>query len=140
MTCRQKLMIEHPECVGDEFEVGCCGCPSHYGYLPDPNPKGCENEDCHECWDREIPGTPPVFVGCLDTDPYHNNDIPNSFEYLSDMGKQRIFVTILERFKHYYTGELMFRVRESSSDGWVCERFYNETTVMDWLKKRVEEA
>ena len=55
MTCREKLAMEHPDCVGPEFEVGCCGCPSHYGYLEDRN--DCEHSDCSACWDREIPDT-----------------------------------------------------------------------------------
>lgn len=56
MTCREKLMKEHPECISDSFTGGCADCPSSYGYLPDPN-KYCHVTDstCRDCWDREIP-------------------------------------------------------------------------------------
>lgn len=55
MTCREKLKLEHPECVGDQFHGGCCNCPSDYGYLDDPS--GCRTAaiTCAACWDREIP-------------------------------------------------------------------------------------
>lgn len=54
MTCREKLMKEHPEKVSKEYNGGCAGCPSTYGYLP--NPKWCNSScNCTMCWDREIP-------------------------------------------------------------------------------------
>ena len=52
MTCKEKLKIEHPECVSAEFHGGCKGCPSDYGYLPDP--EWCDDDNCELCWDREI--------------------------------------------------------------------------------------
>lgn len=54
MTCREKLKLEHPEKCSDRFYLGVTGCPSHYGYLGDPE---CGNGvmDCKTCWDREIP-------------------------------------------------------------------------------------
>lgn len=56
MTCREKLMKEHPEKVGDKYNGGCSLCPSEYGYLD--NPKWCNPKyNCARCWNREIPGT-----------------------------------------------------------------------------------
>ena len=57
MTFREKLMMEHPECVGSEFNGGCKLCPRHYGY--EDNRNFCQNKDsdCKKCWDREIPET-----------------------------------------------------------------------------------
>ena len=56
MTCRERLKIEHPDCV-DEFRFvgGCENCPSTYNYLDDPD--FCDSSDptCKACWDREIP-------------------------------------------------------------------------------------
>lgn len=53
MTCREKLKLEHPDCVGDEYGYGVKGCPSDYGYLPDPR---CATTPCGSvCWEREIP-------------------------------------------------------------------------------------
>ena len=64
MTCREKLKMEHPDKVGNEFPGGCVFCPSSYGYLDDPlecNTLNCGGSDlCSKCWDREIPETGPA--------------------------------------------------------------------------------
>lgn len=60
MTCREKLMKEHPSCVSIQYFGGCEGCPNTYGYLPRPD--YCEfgkRDTCEKCWNREIPGTEP---------------------------------------------------------------------------------
>lgn len=64
MTCREKLKIEHPECVDESICCGgCSGCPHHYGYLD--RPRYCNDryipveEGCTRCWDREISETLP---------------------------------------------------------------------------------
>lgn len=72
MTCREKLAIEHPECVDKDFWGGCESCPSKYGYLEDPKvcPKThvqmSAEEVCRECWDREIPNSEPKPNSQLD--------------------------------------------------------------------------
>ena len=59
MIAREKLGMEHPECVDEECCGGCAGCPDQYGYLPPPSL--CDlfrfpsEENCSRCWDREIP-------------------------------------------------------------------------------------
>lgn len=64
MTCREKLKLERPELVGDEFEGGCGGCPHHYGYTEDGHEK-CETSEledfnvCEACWDREVENETP---------------------------------------------------------------------------------
>lgn len=64
MTCREKLAKEHPECVDGMFDGGCEGCPSDYGYLPNPDDcNGCEyGVRCTRCWDREIPETAKMDI------------------------------------------------------------------------------
>ena len=66
MTCREKLKIEHPECIDESICCGCSGCPHHYGYLD--RPSYCTDQyipyipvevRCTRCWDREIPETLP---------------------------------------------------------------------------------
>lgn len=60
MTCREKLALEHPECVGSEYIAGCEGCPSDYGYMSDPKICGEQTISeslCKRCWDRIIPDT-----------------------------------------------------------------------------------
>ena len=63
MTCREKLKIEHPECIDESICCGCSGCPHHYGYLDRPSYCGDANipveEGCTRCWGREIPETLP---------------------------------------------------------------------------------
>lgn len=62
MTCREKLAIEHPECVDPTCDGGCRGCPSQYGYI-NTNIICCgmpNDEKCTKCWDREIHGTEPT--------------------------------------------------------------------------------
>jgi hypothetical protein len=63
MTCRELLKIEHPEDWEDvEPEGFCIGCPSDYGYAPDPDycqydPVHTQEpklERCRKCWDREV--------------------------------------------------------------------------------------
>jgi archaellum component FlaC len=61
MTCREKLKIEHPDCIANVYDAGCKGCPHDYGYLG--RPEYCNhlfneisNNICTACWDREIPG------------------------------------------------------------------------------------
>ena len=70
MTCREKLKIEHPECIDESICCGCSGCPHHYGYLD--RPSYCTDQyipyipvevRCTRCWDREIPETSPSSQG-----------------------------------------------------------------------------
>lgn len=56
MTCREKLALEHPECIAPNEKGGCWDCPITYGYLT--RPEYCEmrsSDVCYKCWDREIP-------------------------------------------------------------------------------------
>lgn len=63
MTCREKLAIEHPSCVGSIFVGGCCGCPHSYDYLPKSDYCRMGIMDaCIKCWDREIPETETTEV------------------------------------------------------------------------------
>lgn len=55
MTCREKLAMEHPNYIGDEYIGGCYGCPSTHGYLEDPEVCIINRDACAKCWDREIP-------------------------------------------------------------------------------------
>lgn len=60
MTCREKLAIEHPQYVSDEYEGGCWGCPNYYGYLKRPDYCSNNSSHCYSCWNREIPGTEKI--------------------------------------------------------------------------------
>lgn len=55
MTCREKLKLEHPDCISHTYDGGCQGCPKTYGYLPEPSIEFCTTTSCKDCWDQEIP-------------------------------------------------------------------------------------
>lgn len=59
MTFKEKLAIEHPDCIDESYEAGCSMCPSCYGYESyDDSEKNCLSNDgkgCDYCWNREIP-------------------------------------------------------------------------------------
>lgn len=58
MTCIEKLKLEHPDKVREDYQHGC---PSEYGYLDDPDDLDsiwdfCQRPGaCEKCWNREIP-------------------------------------------------------------------------------------
>ena len=60
MTCREKLAIEHPEDICEDYNGSCAKCPHDYGYLDKPISCGfptpiLKQIRCDDCWDREIP-------------------------------------------------------------------------------------
>lgn len=95
MTCREKLKLEHPECIGIIFDGGCQHCPHTYGYLPDPGTDFCAHTECYDCWDREIPETPEeavnrvqeAFSDAMGLPPY------NSEPHIKDSGDRTEFAT-----------------------------------------------
>lgn len=58
MTLREKLEIEHPECIDENQNGGCKDCPSTYGYPAEDlcDCKTCTDELCRKCWDRKYEG------------------------------------------------------------------------------------
>ena len=59
MTCRDALAIQHPEQIDPTSMGGCNGCPSHYGYMRDPE----HHFNCDKCWDRELPAEQAERIG-----------------------------------------------------------------------------
>lgn len=64
MTCREKLIADHPELTKEEIDYHTRNyCPSDYGYMDDPETtegdSSCYYVKCMDCWDREIPETEP---------------------------------------------------------------------------------
>lgn len=58
MTFREKLAQDHPDNVDSCFVGGCRECPCTYGYEEGTPCRICDDEQFHDCWDREIPMTP----------------------------------------------------------------------------------
>ena len=60
MTCKEKLIADHPEWLPIEFDsVLDYQCPHQYNYAPEP--ENCNVWTCTGCWDREV--TPPLKSG-----------------------------------------------------------------------------
>ena len=64
MTCREKLMAEHPNEYEKVFtKHGVTACPAHYSYMPKPDDcdysvfRDIGGTRCHDCWNREIGNT-----------------------------------------------------------------------------------
>ena len=63
MTFREKIKKECPEDIDSNCLGGIVGCPYSHGYesidesLCQKNFTKVNAQICHECWDREIPGT-----------------------------------------------------------------------------------
>lgn len=60
MTLREKLEIEHPECIGEKWYGGCKDCPHQYGYETSKegecDSKTVNDDICRKCWDRKYEG------------------------------------------------------------------------------------
>ena len=58
MTLKEKLALDHPDCIGTLFPGGINGCPSNYGYDSELNAElNCRSnggKGCVYCWNREI--------------------------------------------------------------------------------------
>ena len=65
--------------------------------------------------------------------------VPWSFTYMSDIGKQKIRVDIMERINQYFTKDSVYKIRLHFEDGNVLEGFYTEPILLNWLAKRVKE-
>ena len=58
MTYREKLKIEHPELVDEDYIGGCFGCPGEYWKgAPNFSTQCKKLGECSKCWDQTIPGT-----------------------------------------------------------------------------------
>lgn len=84
-----------------------------------------------------------------------NMNVPWRFEYVgisyeldylqperSEAVDVKHFVSVLEVFKHHYTGELMYKVREDYTDPYGApvsrEYILNETAILDMLKYQID--
>lgn len=60
MTLREKLQIEHPECIDEKWHGGCKDCPHQYGYKKmeecECDSKTVTDEICRKCWDQKYEG------------------------------------------------------------------------------------
>lgn len=61
MTFKEKLKIEHPEDISEEYDVGCFGCPYDHDYESvaesSVNCTANGGKGCEYCWNREMENT-----------------------------------------------------------------------------------
>ena len=111
MIAREKLGMEHPECVNEECYGGCTGCPDQYGYLPRPSLcnlfRSPSEESCSICWDREIPEEVVEKF----------NTIGNVQPIFSDEFKERERKQMYSLFlKEFTNGRLTYKLIEENKD------------------------
>lgn len=91
MTCKEKLMQEHPEWVNPIYYGGCWRCPNEYGYMDDPEYCDCNPTTCTECWNREIPESEPTNS----PDPTEKGDAVNHPSHYNNGGMECIDEMVL---------------------------------------------
>lgn len=61
MTFKEKLKIEHPEDISEEYDTGCFGCPYDHDYESvaesSVNCTANGGKGCEYCWNREMENT-----------------------------------------------------------------------------------
>lgn len=61
MTFKEKLKIEHPEDISEEYYGSCCGCPHNHDYesVAESSVNCTKNggKGCEYCWNREMENT-----------------------------------------------------------------------------------
>ena len=111
MTAREKLGMEHPECVNELCCGGCVGCPDQYGYLPPPslcNLFRCPSEEsCSRCWDRKIPEEVVEKFNTI------GNVQPVFSDEFKEGERKQMYSLFLKEFTN---GRLMYKLIEERKD------------------------
>ena len=101
MTCKEKLSLEHPECISPNEYGGCTGCPHEYGYMGVPEYCAEGRNDigqCDDCWDREISGETALCPTPLEKNIAEVND--ESIPHIKDSGDRTQFASGAVRDMH----------------------------------------
>lgn len=109
MTCREKLKMEHPECINEKAGGGCLSCPHTYGYLPRPemcNTAIVSNDYCVRCWDREIP----------DEEPSYKSSCKRAAEKMHTMYEELVAVGFDHHTAIKYLGKALELAKEGTDD------------------------
>ena len=113
MTCREKLKMEHPEGLDNEFRGGCNGCPHTYGYAKDPEWCAMNRETCTKCWDREVETDVETKVenGIKDSGErteFETGAVRDMHEGKGDMASLP-WEAVLRLSKHYEAGAIKYK-------------------------------
>ena len=99
MTYREKMAIEHPEKVNPVFMGNVEGCPSDKDeYACCATHGGYDHKRCHDCWNREIPGTESTKKENVTMTPTTKKTKAELLDEIADLKKQ---VADLERYQKY---------------------------------------
>ena len=108
MTCKEKLVLEHPEHLNPNLWAGVDTCPTEFGYADKPAYCNDETLTCDErctmCWDREIPETENIKKENVIMTPTKMTkadlieEIKLAHEHIQNMETQ---IKNLERYKQY---------------------------------------
>lgn len=153
MTCREKMKIEHPECVGSCYTGGCEGCPSDYGYLGDPdycanrNHRGFLEHKCDICWDREIPDyedrktLKDILSGMESEERYEGKSVCEMLEENRDLKKQleekdEMISKLKSANRGYRTSNAMYRLMYNRLE----TRLDNLGKIMSEMERKLEDS
>ena len=96
MTFRERLEIEHPEYVDDEYMGGCKDCPEDYGYREASYTEDvCSECDCEVCWNMECPTTISTRTINLLKNEIAKRDMVNNPSHYTNGGMECIDEMIL---------------------------------------------
>lgn len=125
MTCREKLQMEHPECMNENCMGGCRDCPNTYGYMD--NPVWCDSEEeiCAECWNREIPGTEPT-TSAVNHPTHYNRE--GGMECIDEMvlifGKEAVmYFCLCNAWKYRYRAADKNGVEDLKKSDWYLAKY-----------------
>lgn len=119
MTCIEKLRELHPE--WSEYHVQRaldCDCPHEHMEVDTSDHR---STCCIECWNRLLDGA----------------HIPQEFEYVGRTTGEKHYTKVVEKVRHHYTGETIYRTHIFLEDGGFDERYHREDEMLELLKMRV---
>lgn len=134
MTCIEKLKELYPEYGEEDIKYYMLeSCPG--AFMEVTSPPYCDfrsYSNCERCWNEE-----------------YKEPIPHEFEFwrrdtlevnggVVESTYTKMHMTVLERIKQRYTGELVYRIRRQSEEGWIDEDFYTEKEVQKMSEARID--
>lgn len=111
MTCLEKYKLDHPNC-NDEIVADLIywDCPSEYGYPDKSDSNKCDN-NCYDCWNREIPETPKeesklIYAHTSTETVTEESTTTTANPVIKDSGDRTVFSTGSVRDMHEGKGDM----------------------------------
>lgn len=64
--------------------------------------------------------------------------LPIRFEYFDKELEELIYVSILTQFKHHFTGETVYKIRQEGKSGFVFDTYISEDKLMELVEQRIQ--